>query len=287
VINKVGIIHHPTRKKALALVDVFRNVFHTESIEVSFILPLEDWQVLDLTALPKVDLLVSIGGDGTLIRVSHLLLNAMLTVPIWPIAAGEFNFMPDRIDVSKVHDAVQKLKLGSIEKWQRPVMEISTTTDEKKSLFINDVVFVKDKPLDILDISVFIEDEIVGTVKGDGIVVATSAGSTAYSLSAGGPIVDSIAPVYVVSMLNPHHITIRPIVVSMGRKTKICINGKPWHLLVDGLSDTYFDSKRCLQVTLAEGISLVYIHVDGYYSWIDNIRSKFHWGSRYVESDNS
>jgi len=286
VIKKVGIIHHPTRRKALDIVKSLHSEFEKAGVAIAYSIALEDWRSVNLQAFSSVDLVVSVGGDGTVIRVSHLILDANCRIPIWPIAAGEFNFMPDRVNPRDIHKAVSRLISGDYFLWNRPVMQVMNSTSNKK-LFINDVVFVKDRPLDILDISVFIENEHIGSIKGDGLVIATSAGSTAYSLSAGGPIIDSNAPVYVLTALNPHHITIRPIVVSDEKTTNICIGDKPWHLLIDGLSDMLYTKKACFDISRMEDVVLSYLHVTGFYSWVDNIREKFHWGSRYVESDNS
>jgi len=236
---------------------------------------------------------VSVGGDGTLIRVSHVVLNHKFNVPIWPIAAGEFNFMPDGIDIVDIKRAVKLLLEGKFRQLYRPIMEVtllSNFPDVHTSVnyyFINDLILVKKNPLDILDVSIFIDDNMLSTVKGDGVVIATSSGSTAYSLSAGGPIIDERAMVYVINMLNPHHITTRPIVLSNSRVTRICIGKKPWHLLMDGIYDFVFEGDGCLKVSLMKDFQLSYIHVDDFYSWVSNVKNKFHWGSRDVKGNYS
>lgn len=291
MIKNIGIIYHPVRKKASYIASLLEKFFAEHLVKVEFSLPLLDWKALNLERYGEIDLVVSIGGDGTLIRVSHVILKHKFNVPIWSIAAGEFNFMPDGIDVVDIKKAVELLLEGKFQQLYKPIMGI-TLSSEFNSIntsvnyyFINDLILVKKNPLDILDVSIFIDDYKLSTIKGDGVVVATSSGSTAYSLSAGGPIIDERAMVYVINMLNPHHITTRPIVLNNSRVTKICVGEKPWHLLMDGVYDFVFEENGCLEVSLLKEFQLSYIHVDYFYSWVSNVRNKFHWGSRDVKGN--
>lgn len=282
--KKVGIIHHPYRDIAISLTQNISEEFRRHGLDVVFTLPLKGQS---LASLPDdVDLVVSIGGDGTLIRVSHLVLNTNASIPIWAIAAGEFNFMPDRILAKDVEDAVLKIISGEIFTISRNVMKAHFSDTSYLEYFLNDLVIMKDKPKDILDVQVFVDDVRLGEIKGDGIIIATASGSTAYSLSAGGPIVDQDTPVYLINMINPHHITVRPLILALKRTTKICLNGSKWHVVVDGITDQVVEGSQCVIVEKTN-VSLSYIHASGYYCWIDNIRTKFHWGNRYVEGSNS
>ena len=282
--KKIGIIHHPYRDIALRITQNLYDEFTKLGVEVIFTLPLEGNSFSSLPA--EVDLVVSVGGDGTLIRVSHLLLSSNLAVPIWAIAAGEFNFMPDKISEDRIGEAVYKVVSGDFFTISRNVMKASFPNSAHTAYVLNDLVVMKDNPKDILDIQVFIDDKKLGEIKGDGIILSTASGSTAYSLSAGGPIVDQVAPVYIVTMINPHHITIRPLILSLRRRTKINIGGAMWHVVIDGITDHIFEGDKCINIEGTD-VSLSYIHAYGYYCWIDNIRTKFHWGNRYVEGSNS
>ncbi len=282
--KKIGIIHHPYRDGALRITQNLYNEFTKCGIEVVFTLPLKG--DIPLSLQDEVDLVVSVGGDGTLIRVSHLVLDSNLSVPIWAIAAGEFNFMPDKIPENSIGEAVYKVLSGDFFTMTRNVMKASFPNLAHAKYVLNDLVIMKDNPKDILDIQLFIDEEKLGEIKGDGIILSTASGSTAYSLSAGGPIVDQVAPVYIVTMVNPHHITVRPLILSLHRKTQINIGGSRWHVVIDGITDHIFEEDNRVNVEGTD-VTISYIHASGYYCWIDNIRTKFHWGNRYVEGSNS
>jgi len=285
VFKRVVIIHHPRKLLAMRLKDLLVDALSSQGVDVAEVIPLYDWQDVATDSLKDVDLVISVGGDGTLIRVSHIVLNLDIEIPIWPIAAGEFNFMPDSIGERYLAEAVHDVLQGQFVSSSRNVMNVSMPNDRVLP-FVNDIVFMKDKPLDILDMNISIEGEFLGQIKGDGIIVATSSGSTAYSLSAGGPIISQDAPVYVLTPVNPHHITVRPLVLSQSHKTKICVKGRQWHMLVDGVMDMLWDNDMCAEIMISRKV-LKFIHVNKYYSWVKNVKIKFHWGSRYAESDDA
>ncbi len=282
--KRIGIIHHPSRKKAIDIVSHLHSCFKKLGVEVVYTVPLNDWREVQASDINNVNIVVSVGGDGTLIRVSHLLLKYDFDIPIWPIAAGEFNFMPDSIEVEQLSLAVERLVKGEIDVWHKSTL--SAEVENLKKVFVNDIVILKDNPLDILDMDIYIDSSLVGSIKGDGATISTSSGSTGYSLSAGGPIVDSKVNAYILMMLNPHHITVRPIVLDISRRLSIRVREKNWHLLIDGLSDLMFSGNNVVKV-YGSNKSVNIIHVKGFYSWAENLYSKFHWGSRYVESDNT
>ena len=125
MIRNIGIIYHPVRKKASYIASLLEEFFAEHLVKVQFSLPLVDWQTLNVKHYKEIDLVVSIGGDGTLIRVSHVILNHKFNVPIWPIAAGEFNFMPDGIDPVDIKKAVKLLLEGNFRQLYRPIMGVT------------------------------------------------------------------------------------------------------------------------------------------------------------------
>jgi NAD+ kinase len=162
----------------------------------------------------QADLLIAIGGDGTLLYGARLV--ARHNVPLLGINRGRLGFLTDVMpqDMLSAVDAALK---GELEKEERTLLRACLRKADgtvEESLALNDVVLQKGATGRMLDFETRVNGRYVNTHAGDGIVVATATGSTAYALSCGGPIVEPDLDVLVLAPICAHTMSDRPVVVS-------------------------------------------------------------------------
>lgn len=159
---------------------------------------------------PEVDVLVSIGGDGTLLDCVSLVRDT--NIPIWGVNVGRLGFLTFT-SLDDVDEAVQSLldKTFSIE--SRSMIEVETDGLLPSFPSALNEATVQKQDASMITIHAYINGEFLGTYWADGVIVATPTGSTAYSLSIGGPIVDPHSDVFVISPIAPHNLNMRPLVV--------------------------------------------------------------------------
>jgi NAD+ kinase len=174
--------------------------------------------------LPKqVDLVVVLGGDGTLLGMANRIARAAADIPILGVNFGSLGFLTE-VTLPEMYPALESVLAGSATIDDRLMLRCSVTRpgrDALEYLVLNDVVITKSALARMIDLSVWIEDQFVATFKTDGLMVATPTGSTAYNLSAGGPIVHPAVDAFVLTPIAPHTLTNRPIVVPAGRRVLI------------------------------------------------------------------
>jgi NAD+ kinase len=185
-------------------------------------------------ALPeKVDLVVVLGGDGTLLSVAHKAARA--GVPVMGVNLGRLGFLTE-IPVSEARLALDSMLMGEAESVISPRRLIEARCRRKVHLCLNDVVINKGALSRMVQIAIRIDGKEVAVLKADGVIVATPTGSTAYSLAAGGPIVQPRVPAIVLSPICPHTLTFRPMVISAGSTIglKLITDGEEVYLTLDG-----------------------------------------------------
>jgi len=185
-------------------------------------------------ALPeKVDLVVVLGGDGTMLSVAHKAARA--GVPVMGVNLGRLGFLTE-IPVSEARPALDLVLAGEAESVISPRRLIEARCRRKVHLCLNDVVINKGALSRMIQIAVRIDGKEIAVLKADGVIVATPTGSTAYSLSAGGPIVQPWVPAVVLSPICPHTLTFRPMVISADSTIglKLITDGEEVYLTLDG-----------------------------------------------------
>ncbi len=194
-------------------------------------------RVFDISRDP-IDVVIVIGGDGTLFRVLHTLGDRC--VPIMTVRMGKRGFLLD-VDPSEARSRLRDLVEGRYKLVEYPRLCAVIHPKAKRLPYaLNDVVIKSWGPSEtkVIRLSVTVDDEYVYGVDGDGIVVATPLGSTGYSLAAGGPILDTSLRGFVITPIAPMQLGIRPIVVDMARTIRIRLleSSGPAACVVDGQS---------------------------------------------------
>lgn len=228
----------------------------------------------------QIDLLLSLGGDGTLLRGARLL--AGREVPILGANFGRIGYLTSvaREDVLQALDGFaagrnslssRAVLLGSVQ---------SRTGSTKAALAaLNDVVLHKGGVARVVRYRVEIDGDTVGTVSGDGLVIASPTGSTAYSLSAGGPVVVPTLGAMLITPICPHSLSVRPIVVDGTSRIRVhLVDPDPEELLIsfDGQQTATLAAGDTLEVQLApHRVALVRFPE---VSFFDRLRDKLRWG---------
>lgn len=182
------------------------------------------------------DLLIVLGGDGTLLNIARQ--SAYYNVPLFGINLGHLGFLTE-VEAEEMYPALEKLIMGEYEIEKRMMLEATVETDNiqlEKSVALNDIGITKGPFSRIIRMGIYINDDYVDLYSADGVIISSPTGSTAYSLSAGGPIVSPAVKVLLITPICPHTLHSRSIVVSNEDvvKIEVCQNNTEVMLTVDG-----------------------------------------------------
>jgi NAD+ kinase len=171
----------------------------------------------------SVDLVVVLGGDGTLLSMADCIGAAGVDVPILGVNFGSPGFLTE-VTLPELYPALEAVLSGSAPSEDRIMLRSKTLRAGEtlpEHVALNDVVITKAARARMSDLSVSVGDEFVTRVKADGLIVATPTGSTAYNLAAGGPIVQPAVDALVLTPIAPHMLTNRPIVIPAGSVVRV------------------------------------------------------------------
>ncbi len=163
--------------------------------------------------IDNVDMVVALGGDGTMLSVARRVGNA--GIPIFGINLGGLGFLTTS-SIQELFPSFENIVSGDFSTEERMVLKVEAWNEEgeKRILYgLNDVVISKGAFSRIIDLTVYVANEEVGKFKSDGIIISTPTGSTGYSLSAGGPIIFPTMNVILVNPICPHTLAVRPLVI--------------------------------------------------------------------------
>ncbi len=171
--------------------------------------------------LSAADIILTIGGDGTILHEANLTLHYQK--PILGINIGRCGFLAT-CEVDEMEEKLSALVQGNYLLDSRMLLYVRVLDGEGwTGHALNDVVVTKGRLQQAIDFSIYCDDILVEHYRGDGVIVATPTGSTAYSLAAGGPILDSQTKGIVVTPICPHSLTSPAMVFAQERKINICV----------------------------------------------------------------
>lgn len=242
----------------------------------------------DCAVLPEgsltdtVDLLISIGGDGTMLTAARRVAGA--PVPILGVNLGRLGFLTD-IRPEQVDVAIAAVLEGDYVAEERMLLRASLqrnsddSTATVSTLAFNDVVLQKGSGGRMFDFDTVISDTFVNRHSGDGLIIATPTGSTAYALSCGGPIIEPSVNALVMVPICPHTLSDRPLVVPATSEVAVTLadaDEPPAHVSCDGEEIGEMGPKDKLLIESAdETVSLLHPRDHSYY---ELLRSKLNWG---------
>ncbi len=219
----------------------------------------------------KSDFLVALGGDGTLISLSRRAYR--YDKPILGINAGNLGFLTD-INPENIEEFIKKFLQYQYRIDERMVIEIEY---EQKTLYaFNDAVISKDIISSMINIKVDTNESFLNTYRGDGLIVSTPTGSTAYNLSAGGPVVYPLTESFILTPICPHSLTQRPLVLPSGFVIEIEVKENFAKLILDG--QEIYDIKSKIKMKKAKKPAKLIHRIERNY--FDVLREKLNWGEK-------
>lgn len=222
----------------------------------------------------RVDLVIVLGGDGTLLSVAHLAAKA--GVPVLGVNMGRLGFLTE-VPVKELPLTLDAYRSGLKDivssRWL-----LEARCGRQVHLCLNDAVINKGVLARIIHVTISVDDKEVATAKADGLIVATPTGSTAYSLSAGGPILQPLIPAIVIAPICPHALTFRPMVISSQSRVKVELltGGEEVYLTLDGQRGGRLEKNDVVEVRRSKhSLELISSPKRNYFALL---REKLGWG---------
>ena len=288
-ISRVGLVAKQRVETAAAVLDELARWLEARDIEVVFEaetahLAGTRGRAVSKDDLPKsCDLIVLLGGDGTLIGMARRIGRAAADVPIAGVNFGSLGFLTE-ITLDDLYPSLEAVLDGIAPIEDRMMLRARTLRRGKvfaDELVLNDVVITKAALSRIIELAVSVGGDSVMRVRADGLIVATPTGSTAYNLAAGGPIIHPIVDAVLLTPIAPHMLTNRPLVVDGSSEISVepDMNGnEEVFVTFDGQSGHALQSGDVIAVRRAEHpLRLVRSPSRSYF---DVLRQKLKWGER-------
>ena len=225
----------------------------------------------------KIDLLISFGGDGTLLDTVTMIKNS--NIPVLGINAGRLGFLAN-INQDDILLAVKALKNRDYNLDERSLLNVENQiilSKNNSNFALNEITVHKKDSSSMLKIEAFLDDEFLNTYWADGLVIATPTGSTAYSLSCGGPIIIPGSNNFVITPISPHNLNLRPMVVGDNVSIKLKAASRESFFLVsmDSRSVTLKNNEEIL--IKKAGFKLQLIELPDH-NFLKTVRNKLFWG---------
>ncbi len=248
--NNIGIAINPSKDKDNKILNMvikkFRekfNLLKDISIFSSFDIEIQD--------LKDIELLVVLGGDGTLLGIARSL-NESFNAPILGINIGNLGFLTS-VDISDIDNALEKIEEKKYKVVDRMMLNCKVESNENKEEFkaLNDVVIARGTLSRMVKFTIFVDGKIYSTFKGDGLIIATPTGSTAYSFSAGGPFIYPDLELITITPICPHTKSMQTIVLNGNSIIEIYAEDKEEkiYLTVDGQKAVKINRETSVKVS--------------------------------------
>jgi NAD+ kinase len=282
-IRAVGVCLKPSQPQAAGAVRGLVKWLQQRGLRV-----IADEEVAEATGEPaqprallagQVDLVIVLGGDGTLLSVARAVSDR--SVPILGVNLGTLGFLTE-ITLDELFAALERVLAREVRVEARMRLDVRVLRDRKESgrfLALNDAVLTKADLARMIDLETRASGSQVTTYHADGLIVATPTGSTAYSLSAGGPIVLPELEAFLLTPICPHTLTQRPLVLPHSSQIEICVRSRDEvQLTVDGQEGIALRQGDVVSVRRSE--HPVRLIASPFRSRFEILREKFHWGTR-------
>ena len=223
-----------------------------------------------------IDIMLSIGGDGTMLDTTTMIKDSNL--PILGINTGRLGFLSS-INLNQIDDALAQIFEGAYMIDKRTVLKVET--DEKifedENFALNEVTLHKKDSQSMIVIHVYVDGKFLNTYWADGLIIATPTGSTAYSLSCGGPIILPGSHNLIITPVAPHNLNVRPVLISDQSVITLKMEGRDSNFLMslDSRSTTLKEDAVVTVQRHSFSINLVRLKN---HSFLKTIRNKLHWG---------
>ena len=238
-------------------------------------LEIKDATLFDLYHF-EADMVISIGGDGTFLKAAGRV--GRKNIPILGINTGRLGFLAD-VSPEEMEETFNEIHKGQYNVEERSVLQLSSNKKKMEILpyALNDIAILKRDSSSMITIHTSINDAYLATYQADGLIIATPTGSTAYSLSVGGPIIVPHSNTIAITPVAPHSLNIRPIVIRDDWKITLDVESRSHNFLVsiDGSSESFTENDR---ITINRADYTIKVVKRLNHVFFDTLRSKMMWG---------
>jgi len=279
MIKKVGVVLRPSSPQLKSGYEKLEKIFKSYNIEVL----IEDKSAKMIgvsgNSFKKIcmecDFLVSFGGDGTLISTVRRSFD--YDIPILGIHAGNLGFLAD-LSLDELDSFVEKITQNRYKVDERAVLEATVIKNEKemKIYAFNDVVLTRTRVSNMIHVETLVNSRSFNTYYGDGVVVSTPTGSTAYNLSAGGPVLFPMSNVFALTPICPHSLTQRPVVLPGKFTIEMKTSEERALIIIDGQDVHELELGESVHIKLATK-TVKLMHKEEY-NYFDVLKEKLRWG---------
>jgi NAD+ kinase len=282
--HSIGVISRPRRANLSLVVPALlkwlaeRNLTAVYDEETACALPNPSSGLHRDEIAAQSDLLLVLGGDGTLLAAARVA--APRGIPILPVNMGSLGFLTS-FTVDELYPALEETLAGRSPVSTRVMLRVELIRSENVidlQHVLNDAVVNKSALARMIELELSIDHDFVCRYRADGLVISTPTGSTAYSLSAGGPIVHPSVEAFIITPICPHTLTDRPVVVrdSSCIDVRLAGNAESVFLTLDGQKGIPMQAGDCIRVTRSSQV--LHLIQPPRKSYFDILRSKLKWG---------
>ena len=279
-INTVGVLLRPSTPELKDKFFQIKEIFEHHNIDV--IIDTVSGGMIDVMGqefdimCQSADILVTLGGDGTLI--SSVRRAFSFNIPVLGVHAGKLGFLAD-FDIEELDAFIPKLRSGEYRLDRRAMLEAvihSRDGSVKEIVAFNDIVMTRPSISKMIHLKTAVDGRAFNTYYGDGVIVSTPTGSTAYNLSCGGPVLFPLTEVFVVTPISPHSLTQRPVVLPGDYEIDIETPDISALAIVDGQDMYEFGAGDIIKIKLAKA-SAQLIHRSEF-NYFEVLKEKLSWG---------
>jgi len=278
-IKKIGVILRPSTPELKESYFKLEKIFNSYDIDVNIesvsggmigVMGME-FDILCQTS----DALVTLGGDGTLISVVRR--SFKHDIPILGVYAGNLGFLAD-INMNELDDFVTRFIAGEYRVDERSILEARFLQGDKEVIThaFNDIVVTRHSVLNMIHVETLVDSKAFNTYYGDGVIVSTPTGSTAYNLSAGGPVLFPLTNVFSLTPICPHSLTQRPVVFPGEFAIEMKTPNDKSLVIIDGQDKHELEADQSIHIKLAKK-RVKLIHREEF-NYFDVLKEKLRWG---------
>ena len=291
--NRIGLVGRPEHSGVIT--SLARLIPYLQSKELVVVLDHDTASLIDDSTVEvatrmqlsaSCDLVIVVGGDGSMLNVAKYV--ASEGVPVIGINRGKLGFLTDILP-DEIEAQIDEVLAGNYSVEKRFLLDVMVNDGNERQQLgsaLNDVVLHPGKAAQMIEFELFVNDKFVYSQESDGLIVATPTGSTAYSLSAGGPIMHPDLNAVVLVPMYPHSLNSRPIVIDGDCEIRLVVAAKESlqpQVSCDG--DVRYTASAGDEILVTKNlVPLQLIHPPNH-SFYQACRSKLGWGSRLVRSD--
>lgn len=279
-IKTAGVVLKPSSPE---LKDIFLNIkdyFEEQDIDILIeshsanMIGIESDDIYNFEELcERSDFLVAIGGDGTLISVTRR--SCKYNMPVLGINLGTLGFLTDTM-YEEVPDFVEKLKKGQYRIDNRMMIEANANIN--RFVAFNDIVITRKTVTSMVKINAKIDGKLFNSYYGDGLIISTPTGSTAYNLSSGGPVVYPLTEAFIVTPISPHSLTQRPLVLPVDFEIEFSTPDSSGAIaIIDGQDIYEFGQNESIKIKIASKRARLIHRLERNY--FEVLNKKLRWGN--------